>query len=279
MKTQTNRVDKLRETISTPNVAVLTAIVALAMAASCGQAQTSVLHYSFPDSWDGSGATVLDLSGAGNNADVKATLALAPTVPSWATSGSQSINTSSGSLLTSATMLLDNASIAAATGFRFDVSFLWDGTDSESWGHVQKIIDYAGTESLQLVTSAGEAALSFRFSDSTDVLTTTIQPNTWYHVTALFDTGGNAVDGDGSLAGTASMIVNGGSTLSGAAIKSNFGDSLDRGIGVGQLALASHLVFFNGLIYDPQVTLVPEPTSLTLLGLGGLVMLARRKKA
>ncbi len=75
------------------------------------------------------------------------------------------------------------------------------------------------------------------------------------------------------------MIVNGGSALSGSAVKSDFGDSLNRGIGIGQLALASHLVFFNGLIYDPQVTLVPEPTSLALLGLGGLVMLARRKKA
>ncbi|HNQ74795.1 MAG TPA: PEP-CTERM sorting domain-containing protein [Verrucomicrobiota bacterium] len=257
----------------------MTALAGMAMAAACSWAQTPVLHYGFPDSWNGTGTSVVDLSGAGHNGNVKATLALSSSVPGWATPGAQSINTSGGSILTADTLLLNNASIAAAGGFRFDTSFLWDGTDSASWGHVQKILDYAGTESLQLVTRAGEADLNVRFNDNVDVFSVTIQPNTWYQVSMLFETGGSAIDVDGNLAGTASLTINGGAPLLAPAFKSNFGDSLNRGIGVGQLALSSHLVFFNGLIYDAQVTLVPEPTSLALVGIGGLVLLIRRKQA
>ena len=84
---------------------------------------------------------------------------------------------------------------------------MWDGTDSTSFGHVEKIVDYAGTESLQLTTSAGSAELQMRFDDSVNAISTTIQPNTWYDVTMFFNSQGHSVVG-GNLDGMVSLIVN-----------------------------------------------------------------------
>ena len=155
---------------------------------------------------------------------------------------------------------------------------MWDGTDSSSFGHTEKIIDYARTESLQLTTSAGSAQLQMRFDDSVNAVSTTISPNTWYTVAVEFDTLGNAVDGSGNLAGMVSMVVNGGAPLTAAATKTAQGDSLNREIGVGRLgANFGYLVGFKGEIYDPTVTLVPEPPILAFLGVVGLMVLLRRK--
>jgi hypothetical protein len=262
----------------------LVVIAAAALTAAYGWAQTPILSYSFPASWDGTGTVVTDLSAGGNNGSIKVTPSLSPTVPSWAAMGTQSLNTSGGSILTDNTLQLNNAAVAAAGGFSYDVSFLWDGTHRSNWGSVQKILDYAGTESLQLVTSdGGQANLIMRFDDSQDVLSTVILPDTWYSVSVQFDTQGNTVDGNGDLAGVVSMAINGGSPLSAAATKTKKGDDLVRGIGIGQLALANHLVYLDGLIYDPSVslgvTVIPEPTTLSLVGLGGLLLFIRRKKA
>lgn len=261
----------------------LVVIAATVLTAAYGWAQTPVLSYSFPASWDGTGTVVTDLSAAGNDGSIKVTPSLSPTVPSWATLGTQSLNTSGGSILTDDTLQLNNAAVAAAGGFSYDVSFLWDGTHRSNWGSVQKILDYAGTESLQLVTSdGGQADLNVRFDDSQNVLSTVILPNTWYSVSVQFDTQGNTVDGNGDLAGVVSMVVNG-DVYSASATKTKKGDELGRGIGIGQLALANHLVYLDGLIYDPSVslgvTMIPEPTTLSLVGLGGLLLFIRRKKA
>ena len=260
----------------------LAVIAAVVLAAAYGWADTPILRYSFPDSWDGTGTVVTDLSSGGNQGGIKGTPSLSPTVPSWATMGTQSLNTGGtdgGSILTDNTLQLNNAAVAAAGGFRYDVSFLWNGTHRDNWGSVQKILDYAGTESLQLVTSAGQADLNVRFDDSQNVLSTAILPNTWYSVSVQFDTQRNTVNGNGDLAGVVSMVVNGVDVYSAPAIKTAQGDGLGRGIGIGQLALLSHLVYLDGLVYDPSVSLIPEPTSLSLLGLGSLLLFIRRQKA
>src|SRR5262245_44499879 len=106
-----------------------------------------VFLYSFPASWGGSGTAVIDQSGAGHDGHTNGTLALSASVPPGATAGTQSITTNAGGIVTNATQLLSNATVAAAGGFRYDVSFMWDGTDSTSFGHTEKIVDYAGTES------------------------------------------------------------------------------------------------------------------------------------
>lgn len=255
---------------------------ALTLAIGCGFAASNliaspVFTYGFPASWSGTGTAVTDLSTAGNNGTTVGTLALSASVPPGAPSGTQSITTNSGAITTVGNLLMSNAAVGAAGGFRYDVWFNWDGTDNSSFGHTEKIIDYAGTESLQLTTSAGSAALQMRFDDSVNAVSTTISPNTWYHVQVEFDSLGNPIVG-GNLAGVVSMVVNGGAPLTAAATKTAQGDGLNRPFGVGQLgANFGYLVGFKGQIYNPSVSLLPEPGSLALIGLAGIVLALRRK--
>ena len=105
--------------------------------------------------------------------------------------------------------IADNSAVASAGGFTYNCRFMWNGTDSTSFGHTEKIIDYAGTESLQLVTSSGSASLQMSFADDTGTETipvsTTILPNTWYNVALAFNAMGNSLDGNGDISGVASM--------------------------------------------------------------------------
>jgi len=251
------------------------------LAASSVHAQYSpVFEYNFPASWNGTGTTITDVSVAGHNGHYDGTLSLDTAVPPGAAAGTQSLNTTAGGILTSATSLLNNAAVAGG-GFIYNVSFMWNGTDSTSFGHTQKLIDYAGTESLQLVTTAGSASLQMAFANDAGVesvaVSTTVLPNLWYNVRLEFDAT-SFVGGD--VNGTASMVVNGGAPITGAATKGTYGDSLARPIGVGQLgADFGYLVGFKGDIYDPSVTLIPEPSMLALGTLGGLSLLLRRRKS
>jgi hypothetical protein len=257
------------------------------LAASVADAQTSpVFEYSFPASWSGTGTTITDVSPAGNNGNLDGTLSLALAVPPGAAAGTQSVSTSAGGILTTGNLLLANSSVAAAGGFTYNVSFMWNGTDSASFGHTEKLIDYAGTESLQLVTTTGSASLQMAFADDAGnesvPVSTTIVPNTWYNVKLAF---GGITPVGSDLAGTASLYVNGSLMGSASATKGTYGDSLNRPIGVGQLgANFGYLVGFKGDIYDPSVQLgvapVPEPSTLALAALGGLgMMLLRRRKS
>ena len=130
-----------------------------------------------------------------------------------------------------------------------------------------------------LQTGRSPAQLQMTFGDTVvPALTTTILPSTWYNVSLTFDSSGNAVDGTGNLDGMASMVVNGGAPLTAAVTKTAQGDGLNRPIAIGQLAIpGTHLVYFYGDVYNPSVSLIPEPSSLALLGLGGLMLLRRRK--
>jgi len=258
------------------------------LAASSLNAQTTpVFEYGFPASWNGTDTTITDVSGAGNNGVPIGTLSLDSVAPPGAPGGTQSINTTAGGVLTSATALLNNATVASAGGFTYNLSFMWNGTDSSSFGHTEKLIDYAGTESLQLVTTSGQASLQAAFANNagaeTIVTSTTILPNTWYNVKFTFNTIGNSLDVNGDIGGTAALYVNGSLASWGAALKGNYGDGLNRPIGVGQLgANFGYLVGFKGDIFDPSVQLgvVPEPSALALGALGGLgLMFFRRRKS
>ena len=273
----------------TPISAIATAFW---LAASVANAQTTpVFEYSFPASWSGTGTTITDVSPAGNNGFSDGTLSLdsSAAVPPGAPAGTLSVVTSAGGILTNATQLLNNSAVAAAGGFTMNVWFNWNGTNLTSSGHTQKLIDYAGTESLQLVTTTGSASLQMAFADDGGIesvpVSTTILPNTWYDATLTFGNTSLAGTSNQDVAGTASLFVNGSLVESAPAIKGTSGDSLNRQIGVGQLgANFGYLVGFKGDIYDPLVELgvspVPEPSTLALgaaLCGFGMMFLRRRK--
>jgi hypothetical protein len=266
------------------------AMIALGVPGADAQT-TPVFSYSFPASYNGTGTAITDLSPAGNNGTFDGTLSLSSAVPPGAAGGTESVVTTAGGILTSQTASLKNAAVAAAGGFSYNVSFDWNGTDSSSFGHTEKIIDYSGTESLQLVTSAGGvAALQMVFGNDAGVETVAdtfpIVANTWYNVAMSFNTLGAPIIA-GDISGVASLEVNGTLVGTGPATKGTYGDGLNRPIGIGQLgAPFGYLVGFKGDIYNPSVSLgaevVPEPTSTALLSVAGGLGMAwklRRRKA
>src|SRR5215831_8422537 len=195
------------------------------LAASAAHANAPLFEYNFPASWNWTGTTITDVSSGGINGHTVGTLSLDAAVPPGASGGTQSILTTAGGILTSANSLLNNATIAGAGGFIYNVSFNWNGTDSTSFGHTQKLIDYAGTESLQLVTTSGSASLQMAFADDlgaeTVAVSTTVLPNTWYNVTLAF---GNTSMVGGDVSGTANLYVNGSLIASGSATMGTYGD-------------------------------------------------------
>jgi hypothetical protein len=242
-----------------------------------------VFSYQFPASWNGTGTTITDQSPAGHNAVTTGAPVLTSNVPAGAPAGAQSLNSAGGGSRTTNTALLTNAVIAAAGGFRFDVSINWDGADNTF--HSGKIIDYAGTEYLQIQAvdaGAGTATLRFGFNDDPTMgatLVTPIVPHTWYHVIGTFNTQGNAIAGDGSLSGVAKLDVNG-VTIAENVTKTNAGDNLNRRIGVGNFSASSgKLIEFHGDIYNPSVSTIPEPATGLLAASSMLLsLLAARRR-
>lgn len=277
--------------------------MSLATAATVCASNPPIVQYSFPISWNGSGV-VADLSAAGNNAVIQGSASVSTTIPTGMTG--KSIKTNTGGPITNYATedtLLNNAYIANYGGFSYDVWFRWDGTANASW-NTQKIIDYAGTESLQLYNPNGVGQIAgekvqFAFNSSTtaaNAISFSISANTWYHAIATFSSGTNTVAGDGSLAGVASFSLDSGSGFTTSTLnvtKSNQGDGLVRPIGFGLLGLGgSALVEFDGLIYNPTVSLgvetlpntsldgvpsIPEPTSLATVAMAAPIFLRRRR--
>lgn len=274
----------------TPITAVA-AVFGLAAAAAHGQT-TPLFTANFPASWNGTGTTVTDQSGANNTGFQSGTASYTTAaVPWWAAAGTGSMGlTGVGGIKVTPTSLLNNAAVASAGGFSYSIDFLWDGTDSSgSFGGTEKLIDYAGTESLQLVVPSGaaSAALQMTFTDdlgnTTSPVSTTIAPNTWYSVLLTF--GNTSVVGS-DVAGTANLYVDGSLVASAAATKGNYGDSLNRPIGIGEFGYGhtTSIIGLHGDIYDASVQLgvasVPEPSTLALGALGGLgMMFVRRRKS
>lgn len=277
------------------------AAAVLALAASGAHAQTTpVFDATFPASWSGTGTTVTDQSTAGNTGFQSGTATYTTSaVPSGAPGGTGSMALSGvgGIKVTTPSGggdLLDNSLVAADGGFTYNVDFLWNGTYSSSYSGTQKLIDYGGTESLQLTaTGSSSATLEMEFGDDsgnqTLAVSTTIQPNTWYNVTMTFDTAGNSEVGS-DISGTADMYVNGSLVGSASATKGSYGDTSGRPIGIGEFGYGhtTSIIGLYGDIYDASIDLgvapVPEPSSLALSVLGGFGFLGmmwrtRRRKA
>lgn len=286
---------------------ITVATLIAAINATATASTTKIVQYTFPLSWNGSG-TVADLSPFANNGKIQGSASVSATIPPGMPSSSQSIKTNSGGIVTSTAtefQLLSNSTLTNYGGFSYEAWFRWDGT-STNWP-TQKIIDYSGTESLQLFNpngknqTAGEM-VQFAFNSATDAanaISFPISANVWYHAIATFNSGTNKVNASGGLAGLATFSIDSGSgptigTLN--VTKSNYGDGLVRPIAVGLNGETDgNYVFFNGLIYNPTVSLgvipqpgpsdpdsvltgVPEPASVGVVAcLAAPLLLARRR--
>jgi hypothetical protein len=277
----------------------------VAMAAGAHAQSTPLFDYTFPASWNGTGTVVTDQSSAGTTGYKNGTVNLETSnLPSDAGVGTAAISLTSaasggikspGNASTVTGDALDNSIVAADGGFTFSTEFLWNGTASAT----MKLIDYAGTESLQLVdpgSSTTSATIQTVFSDNsanpTVANTATIAANTWYNVSLVFDTTGNSQDLiTGDISGIASLYVNGSLISSVAATKGTWGDTSGRSLAIGELGYGhnAHYTGFNGDIYNPSVDFgavvpTPEPSSLALglmggLGSLGMIWNARRRKS
>ncbi|MBN1421241.1 MAG: hypothetical protein JXP34_20880 [Planctomycetes bacterium] len=156
-------------------------------------------------------------------------------------------------------LLLSNERIAETGGFTYECWFKWSGA-----GSVNSIIDYAGTEKLILEEAdpAGGIGriLEMRFdSGYGDLAIGVVEPDEWHYVAVVFDTEGAGVNADRSITGMVTVYLDGldpiGETF--GVTKAFFGDSLNRGIGVGKHPLGFTLDFFDGLVFEPRVSLGP----------------------
>ena len=156
----------------------------------------------------------------------------------------------SGGILAPGTKQLLNADIASAGGFTYEAWFKWNGN-----GDFNSIIDYAGTEQLRRRTS--DSGVAMRSSDGGSLITIGPAPsNTWAYAAAVFTPTG-PVAGDGSITGDYVFYLDGNApalTVTNVTITA-YGDSLNRTIAVGMHPQGFAANFFNGLIYEPRVTL------------------------
>ena len=263
------------------------AVFALAASAAHGQAFESSTLFSanFPASWNGTGTAVADQGGLAPAGFQSGTATYTTsTVPPGATAGTGSMGLSAvGGIKVTPNGALLNQNIANGGGFAFNIDFMWNGGFSSSFGGVQKLIDYTGTESLQIVANnATSATLEMAFANNagaeTDLLQYTISANTWYNTSMVFNTYGAALNSNGSITGTANLYVNGAQIYAygESATKGTYGDSLasgsqDRPIGIGEFGYGhtTSIIGLDGDIYSASIDAVPEPSTFALSLLGG----------
>ncbi|MEZ5302512.1 MAG: lamin tail domain-containing protein [Verrucomicrobiales bacterium] len=218
--------------------------------------QTTILHYrvSDTDAAAVAGGTVPSVGSAdgsisGSGVTLSADIPVQG-VPSGA--GNRSLTfANSGGVVAPGLQQLLNSVVEAAGGFTYEAWFKYTGG-----GNVNSIIDYAGTEKLVRnvgATTAGylnnSAAPQYALGDSA--------AGDWHYAAVVF-TPTSGVDASGGITGNFAFYYDGteapSSTATGVTI-SNFGDSLNRTIGVGMHPSGFGGDFFNGLIYEPRVSL------------------------
>jgi hypothetical protein len=164
----------------------------------------------------------------------------------------------SGGILAPGTEQLNRTNIANAGGFTYEAWFKWNGA-----GNINAIIDYAGTEKLiRHSTDPGPAM-------ETDNLTFSqigaASSNQWHYVAVVFTATSSNLLSD-SVTGNYTFYLDTNTptaTVSGITIN-NFGDTLHQTIGVGTHPAGFASDYFNGLIFEPRVSLGALPAGSLL---------------
>ena len=232
----------------------------LFIGSSSGQ---TVFHYRVNDSDLAGLPTIPNLAGSPGTAD--ATTTLSPDVPTIGVpdgAGNRSIDGAAvGGVISAGIDELNNQAIASAGGFAYEAWFKWNGG-----GNVNSIIDYAGTEKLVVPLAQapdGEARMRINSDAGLDSIIGPVNAGQWHYAAAVFDTQGNAAEpdpgfaGDFMIAGQFTLFMDGVSVGTNDVTISGFGDSLDRAIGVAKHPLGFGGDNFDGLVYEPRVTLGP----------------------
>ncbi|NQT53190.1 PEP-CTERM sorting domain-containing protein, partial [bacterium] len=222
--------------------------------------------------------TILDTSDRWNHATAAPGATLDPNIPlrgGIVGAGDRSLRPGGGATTTNNNNLLTNANIATFGGYTLETWIYLDGTS----GSLQKIIDLEGYDSLRVNSNTTDVY----FSPAGAGINFDIGLNRWCHVAGVLDLDAAA----NPAQALASLYVDG--LLIGSAITTaNRGmDALSRPISFGSHPLGGEL--FNGLLFESRVSLgalspdqfltgVPEPTTMTLLALGGLALLRRRRR-
>jgi len=226
--------------------------------------ETNLCLYQFPASYEGTGQVVTDLSGRGNNATTLTNIdSYVEEAPSSESGGSFDATAGPNDFTTDATLLLVNPILQTNNGYSYDVWFKWNGQGANN-----KIIDYAGTESLRI---SDEANLLFGAIETTmaqgylgwDIIYGPIEADIWYHVIATFDSEGSSLDENGALLGNAKMFIDDELVaFTNNVKKGTYGDELSRKIGFCNHPNRFGGNNFNGIVYNPRVTLGVIPMDI-----------------
>jgi fibronectin type 3 domain-containing protein len=220
---------------------------------------TNACKYSFPASYDGTGTTVTDIGGLGNDATLlsNANAYVAGEYPSGGSGGSFNAGLPND-FYTDAPIILNNNMIALYGGFSYDVWIKWNGEACPNG----KIIDYAGTDFISL----NDGELKFGMVNNpgytgTEISTNGLVQDVWYHVVAIFNTQGNSIDSEGGIAGLMQLFVDDELVARKNWGKGTFGDDLNRSIGFGNHPNHYANNDFKGMIYNPCVSygVIPMP--------------------
>lgn len=252
-----------------------------------------ILWYHYGSS--GPAGTLTDASGRGNNGTATGSTFVAnrppnadliPGVPLSA--GALSINGNFGSGgLTNASNIVTLPMIQANGGITFE-TWLYRNALNNNTSGIQVLLEI---EAVGLFIERDTNFVAWTNGEDSRILTNTgIGIGEWHHIAGVFDSGTNAIIG-GSLQGSIRFYLDGSLILSAPTRIGPILDNLSRPTGIGR---HPELGFetLNGLQFESRISLgalrpnelllpaqaqaIPEPASIVLFGLGGLLLGAYR---